>query len=59
MELKEYKKLVHKMSKLAEANEPETLGYHFYFNRDKTKYVPYPVVGKNFPCHFCTNQLFF
>jgi hypothetical protein len=31
--LKEYKKLVRKMSKLAEANEPGTLGYYFYFNK--------------------------
>jgi hypothetical protein len=37
--LKEYTKLVRKISKMGEANESGTLGYHFYFNRDETKCV--------------------
>ena len=37
--LKEYKKLVRKMSNLVETNEPDTLSYHFYFNRDETKCI--------------------
>ena len=45
--LKEYKKLVRKMSKLVEANEPDTLGYHFYFNRDETKCVVHEIFANS------------
>ena|SRR5437899_8323933 len=33
----EFKKLVEDMSRLVEANEPDTLDYEFYLNRDETK----------------------
>ncbi|TVP41965.1 putative antibiotic biosynthesis monooxygenase (modular protein) [Candidatus Nitrosocosmicus arcticus] len=34
--IKEYKKLIKEMSKLVEANEPETINYQFYFDKSKT-----------------------
>jgi hypothetical protein len=37
--LEEYKKLIHDMSRAVEANEPDTLTYEFYFNRDETKCI--------------------
>jgi quinol monooxygenase YgiN len=35
----EYKKLVRDMSRTVEANEPDTLQYQFYLNRDETKCI--------------------
>ncbi len=35
----EYKKLVQDMSKVVEANEPDTLSYQFYLNGDETKCI--------------------
>jgi quinol monooxygenase YgiN len=35
--IKEYKKPVQEMSKAVEANEPGTISYQFYLNRDETK----------------------
>jgi quinol monooxygenase YgiN len=35
--IEEYKKLVHEMSRMVEANEPDTMNYQFYLNRDETK----------------------
>jgi quinol monooxygenase YgiN len=35
----EYKKLVQEMSRTVEANEPGTLHYQFYLNRDETKCI--------------------
>jgi quinol monooxygenase YgiN len=35
----EYKRLVQDMSKAVEANEPGTLHYQFYLNRDETKCI--------------------
>jgi quinol monooxygenase YgiN len=35
----EYKKLVQEMSKIVEANEPDTINYQFYFNTDETKCI--------------------
>jgi quinol monooxygenase YgiN len=35
----EYKKLVRDMSRTVEANEPDTLHYQFYLNRDETKCI--------------------
>jgi quinol monooxygenase YgiN len=35
----EYKKLVKEMSRAVEANEPGTLHYQFYLNRDETKCI--------------------
>jgi quinol monooxygenase YgiN len=35
----EYKKLVQEMSRAVEANEPGTLHYQFYLNRDETKCI--------------------
>jgi quinol monooxygenase YgiN len=38
--IEEYKKLVQEMSRVVEANEPDTTGYQFYLNRDdKTKCI--------------------
>ena len=39
--IEEYKKLVQEMSRVVEANEPDTLGYQFYLNRDETKCIVY------------------
>ena len=35
----EYKELIQEVSKTVEANEPDTLHYQFYFNRDETKCI--------------------
>ena len=32
--IEEYKKLVQEMSRVVEANEPDTINYQFYLNRD-------------------------
>ena len=37
--IEEYKKLVQEMSRVVEANEPDTINYQFYLNRDKTKCI--------------------
>jgi quinol monooxygenase YgiN len=38
--IEEYKKLVQEMSRVVEANEPDTIGYQFYLNRaDETKCI--------------------
>jgi hypothetical protein len=34
--IEEYKKLVQDMSRMVEANEPDTINYQFYLNRDET-----------------------
>ena len=40
-EIEEYKKLVQEMSRVVEANEPDTISYQFYLNRDETKCIVY------------------
>lgn len=35
----EFKKLVQDMSRVVEANEPDTINYQFYLNRDETKCI--------------------
>ena len=35
--IEEYKKLVQDMSRVVEANEPDTINYEFYINRAETK----------------------
>jgi quinol monooxygenase YgiN len=35
----EYKKLIQDMSRVVEANEPDTINYQFYLNRDETKCI--------------------
>jgi hypothetical protein len=35
--IEEYKKLVQDMSRVVETNEPGTMNYQFYLNRDETK----------------------
>ena len=35
--IEEYKKLIHEMSRIVEANEPDTINYQFYLNRDESK----------------------
>jgi hypothetical protein len=35
--IEEYRKLVQHMSRMVEANEPDTINYQFYLNRDETK----------------------
>jgi quinol monooxygenase YgiN len=37
--IEEYKKLVQDMSRAVEANEPDTINYEFYLNRDETKCI--------------------
>lgn len=37
--IEEYKKLVQDMSRMVEANEPDTINYQFYLNRDETKCI--------------------
>jgi quinol monooxygenase YgiN len=37
--IREYKKLVRRMSRAVEADEPDTLSYRFYFDRNETKCV--------------------
>ncbi len=39
--IEEYKKLVQEMSRVVEANEPNTINYQFYLNRDETKCIVY------------------
>jgi quinol monooxygenase YgiN len=39
--IEEYKKLVKKMSRVVEANEPDTINYQFCLNRDGTKCIVY------------------
>ena len=36
---KEYKKLIKEMSELVEANEPDTIGYQFYFDKSETRCI--------------------
>jgi quinol monooxygenase YgiN len=35
--IEEYKKLIREISRMVEANEPDTINYQFYLNRDETK----------------------
>jgi quinol monooxygenase YgiN len=35
----EYKKLVQEMTRVVEANEPDTVSYQFYLNSDETKCI--------------------
>ena len=37
--IEEYKKLVQDMSRVVEANEPDTINYQFYHNRDETRCI--------------------
>ena len=37
--IEEYKKLVQDMSRVVEANEPDTINYQFYLNRGETKCI--------------------
>ena len=37
--IEEYKKLVQDMSRVVEANEPDTINYQFYLNRDETRCI--------------------
>jgi quinol monooxygenase YgiN len=39
--IEEYKKLVQEMSRVVEANEPDTISYQLYLNRDETKCIVY------------------
>jgi quinol monooxygenase YgiN len=39
--IEEYKKLVQEMSRVVEANEPDTIGYQFYLNRAETECIVY------------------
>ncbi len=35
----EYKKLIQEMSSMVETNEPDTINYKFYLNKDETKCI--------------------
>jgi quinol monooxygenase YgiN len=37
--IEEYKKLVKEMIRMVEANEPDTINYQFYLNKDETKCI--------------------
>jgi quinol monooxygenase YgiN len=37
--IEEYKKLVQDMSRVVEANEPDTINYEFYINREETRCI--------------------
>jgi quinol monooxygenase YgiN len=37
--IEEFKKLVQDMSRVVEANEPDTINYQFYLNRSETKCI--------------------
>ena len=37
--IEEYKKLVQDMSRVVEANEPDTINYEFYLNKSETKCI--------------------
>jgi quinol monooxygenase YgiN len=37
----EFKRLIQKMSKLVQTNEPDTLQYHFYLSEDNSRCVAY------------------
>jgi quinol monooxygenase YgiN len=39
----EYKELILEMSRVAEANEPTTLAFHFYLDRSETKSIVHEV----------------
>jgi quinol monooxygenase YgiN len=45
--IKEYKKLVRLMSRAVEANEPDTLSYRFYFDRNETKCVVHEIFANS------------
>jgi len=45
--MKEYKKLVQSMSSVVEANEPDTISYRFYFDRDETKCVVHEIYANS------------
>jgi quinol monooxygenase YgiN len=37
--IEEYKKLIQEMSRMVEANEPDTINYQFYLNKDETRCI--------------------
>ena len=37
--VEEYKKLIQEMSRMVETNEPNTINYQFYLNKDETKCI--------------------
>jgi quinol monooxygenase YgiN len=37
--IEEFKKLIQEMSRMVEANEPDTINYQFYLNKDETKCI--------------------
>lgn len=37
--MEEYRKLVQEMSRVVQANEPDTIGYQFYLNKAETKCI--------------------
>jgi quinol monooxygenase YgiN len=37
--IEEYKRLIQEMSRMVEANEPDTIDYQFYLNKDQTKCI--------------------
>jgi quinol monooxygenase YgiN len=45
--IREFKKLVRHMSRVVEANEPNTLSYRFYFDRNETKCVVHEIFSNS------------
>ena len=37
--IEEYKKIVQRMSRIVEDNQPDTINYQFYLNGDETKCI--------------------
>lgn len=45
--IEEYKKLVRNLSRVVKANEPDTINYQFYLNRDETKCIVHETYGNS------------
>jgi quinol monooxygenase YgiN len=45
--IKEFKKLVRNMSRVVEANEPDTLSYRFYFDRNQTNCIVHEIYANS------------
>jgi len=53
--IEEYKKLIQEMSRMVEANEPDTINYQFYLNKDETKCIVFETYV-NSEAVFVSNQ---
>lgn len=44
---KDFKKLVRSMSRVVETNEPDTISYRFYFDRNETKCIVHEIYANS------------